>query len=196
MKIKKGDYGYIESNKKISTIKAFSGLGLILVVFFGGVLITKTRLNWFTFSSVLCALPVGKMIVNMIMTLPHKSMPMDLYNKIKAREEDIIIVYDLVITSQERAMQIDSIAIKGNTLCAYASDDKLNEESTTKYIKDILANNGYNTSIKIFKNINSYLMRIDEMNNNLSSEEKSDTAKEREKNKEVKAIETLLAISI
>lgn len=196
MKIKKGDYGYIDSNKKISTIKALSGLGLILIIFIMGIIITKTRLNWFTFSSVLCALPVGKMVVNMIMTFSHKSIPIDLYNKIKAKEEDITVIYDLVITSDESAMQIDSVTIKGNTLCAYTSDNKLNEEKTTKYIKTILANNGCNASIKIFKNLDSFLMRIDEIKNNLDSEEKSDTAKDRDKKKEVKAVETLLAISI
>jgi hypothetical protein len=196
MKIKKGNYRYIDSNKKISTIKACSGLGIILIVFIMGIIITKTRLNWFTFSSVLCALPVGKMVVNMIMTISHKSMPIDLYNKIQAKEEDITIIYDLVITSNEKVMQIDSVAIKSNTLCAYTTEDKLNEENTTKYIKDILANNGCNVSVKLFKTIDAYLVRLDEMKNNLDSEEKSDTAKEREKNKEVKAVETLLAISI
>ncbi len=196
MKIKKGDYGYIDYNKKISSIKALSGLGFILIIFFAGIIITKTRLNWFTFSSVLCALPVGKMVVNMIMTFSHKSISTDRYNEIKEKEEDIMVIYDLVITSYENAMQLDSVAIKGNTLCAYTSDDKLNEEKTTTYIKNILANNGCNTSVKIFKNLKSYLIRIDEIKNNLDSKENSDTAKEREKNKEVKAIETLLAISI
>lgn len=196
MKSKKGDYGYIERNKKLSIIKAVCGLGIILTIFLVGIIITKTRLNWFTFVSVLTALPVGKMVVNMIMTIPHKSIPIESYNRIKEKEDGIHIIYDLVITSYEFVMQIDSIAIKGNTLCAYSTDEKLNEENATKYIKNILVNNGCNTSVKIFKSLDGYLSRIDEMKNNFDSEEKSDKAKEREQNKENIAIDTLLAISI
>lgn len=196
MKIKKGSYGYIENNKKNSLIKSLSGLGIIIIVFILGLILTKTRLNWFTFVAVLCALPVGKMMVGLIMIWPHKSISKEKYNKIKEKEEGIVILYDLVITSYEKVMQIDSIAIKGNTLCAYTSDLKLIEENTAKYIKDILVNNGCNTSIKIYKNMDFYLTRIDEMKNNLITEEKSDLAKEREKKKENNIMETLLAISI
>lgn len=196
MKKKKGSYGYIDSNKKKKLIISSCGLGAIVTAFVLGLIITKTRLNWFTFVSVLGALPVGNMIVNMIVAFPHKSISIDAYNKIKGKEDGITILYDLVITSYENIMQIDSVAVKGNTLCAYTSDYKLNEDITTKYIKKILVNNGCNTSIKIFKDIDSYVSRIDEIKNNLNSEEKSETAKERDKSKEDKVVQTLLEISI
>ncbi|WP_147297418.1 hypothetical protein [Lachnotalea glycerini] len=196
MRIKKGSYGHIESNKRISMMKSFSGLGIILVIFVLGLVITKTRLNWFTFASVLCALPVGKTIVEFIVAWPHKPMPKEHYNKIKEKEEGMIILYDLVITSYEKIMQIDSIAIKGNTLCAYSTDKGLNHDHASKYIKNILVNNGCSTSVKIFEDVDTYLARIDEINSNLNREDKSDTAKDRDKNKEDKVVETLLEISI
>jgi hypothetical protein len=196
VKINKGSYGYIENNKKIFIIKALSGLGIILATFVTGLILTKSRLNWFTFAAVMLALPVGRIIVNMIMTLPHQSMDQEAYNKIKVKENGITILYDLVITSYEMAMQIDSVAIKGNTLCALSTDQKLSEEKAEKYIKNILANNGCHASIKIYKDMDSYLTRIDEIRNNFNTNEKSDTAKEREKNKEDRIVTTLCDISL
>lgn len=196
MQIKKGSYGYINYNKKISFIKAIGGLSIILIIFVVGLLITKTRLNWFTFVAVLFALPVGKMIVALIMTWTHQSMPVEEYKKINEITKDVCVVYDLVITSYENVMQLDSIAMKGNTLCAYTKDKKLVEEVSSKYIKNILANNGCNCLVKIYKDLNSYLSRIEEMKNNLEIDEKSEVTKERENKKEMKAVETLLDISI
>ncbi|MFA9375679.1 MAG: hypothetical protein ACERKZ_02880 [Lachnotalea sp.] len=196
MKIKKGCYGYIDTNKKNSMIKGLGGLAVIVIIYVLGIIITKTRLNWFTFSSVLCALPVGKMLVNMIIAFPHKSMEKGAYHKINEKEVGVTILYDLIITSDENIMQIDSIVIKGNTICAYTCDEKLNEDTTVKYIKNILVNNGCSTSIKIFKNLDAYLTRIEEIKNNFDSEGKSDTTKERDKNKEAKIVATLIAICI
>lgn len=194
MKIRKGSYGYIERNKKVSLIKSIGGLSIILVIFILGLIITKTRLNWFTFVSVLCALPVGKMIVAFIVAWPHKSISRKEYEKIKEKEEGIQIIYDLVITSYEKVMQIDSVAIIGSTLCAYSTDKKLVEQTATDYIKNMLTNNGCHASIKIYKDLDSYLSRIDEMKSNLNTQASREV--EKDKNKEMKAVETLLAISI
>lgn len=193
MKLKKGSYGYIDRNKRISFMKSMSGLAVILVVFVLGLILTKTRLNWFTFASVLCALPVGKMMVASIMAFPHKSIPQMEYDKIKEKEEGITIIYDLVITSYESIMQIDSVAMIGNTICAYSTDKKLEKEKAEKYITNILEDNGFNCSIKIYRDINIYLTCIDEMKNK-SYTFVNKTGKENKN--EIKAVETLLAISI
>lgn len=196
-KISKGMYKYIEYNKRYCIIKAAAGLSVILTIFIAGLIITKTRLNWFTFAAVLLAMPAGRAIVNAIMTLSHSSMEETDFNKIEeADNEDIEIIYDLVITAYEGVTQIDSAAVKGNTLCAYSTDKKLNIDKTSKYIKDMLANNGVNVSIKIYGELDKYIERIKEIEQNLDSDGKSDTAKERDKMKQDKIIATLLAISL
>lgn len=197
MKIQKGCYGYITNNKKFIAIKAAVGIGIILAIFIAGYIITKTNLNWFTFAAVLFAMPVGRIIVNFIMIVQHKSMPIEDYEKIKPLEdENIIILYDIVLTSYEKTMEIDSAAIKLNTLCAYSKSEQLDMNATTKHIKDILANSGCNASVKIYKDIDDYINRVKGMKNNLDLEDKSEKAIEREKQKEVKIKNVLCSISL
>ncbi|KAB1439551.1 hypothetical protein [Candidatus Galacturonibacter soehngenii] len=196
MKINKGKYGYIDYNRKRALIKSSIGLSVIIFIFIMGLILTKTRLNWFTFAAVMCALPVGKMVVALIMAWPHKSMPKEEYKRIEEIEKDLCILYDLVITSYENVMQIDSICLYGNTLCAFSKDTKLDMNTTTAYIKDILANNGYGCSMKIYQDLNAYVSRINEMKINLKEAKENEKAIKRRLEKEEKAVETLLAISI
>ncbi len=197
MKIEQGKYGYINYNKKKTAIKAGIEIAIIIALVAIGYIITKSKLNYFTVAAVVFALPTGRAIVNLVMAFPHKSMPKEVYDKVAALEDDNIrIIYDLVITSYDKVMEINSLAIKGNTICAYTKDDKLDINKASKYIKDILANNGCNASIKIYKDFEGYLARIKEIKNNLDSEEKSTKAIEREKQREEKTIATICAISL
>lgn len=196
-KISKGKYKYIEYNKKYCMLKAAAGLSVIIIIFIAGLIITKTRLNWFTFAAVLLAMPAGRAVVNAIMTFSHSSMQEAAFNRINELSNgDIEIIYDLVITSYEGAVQIDSVFVKGNTICAYSTDKKIDIDKTSKYIKDMLVNNGVNVSIKIYESLDKYIERIKEINQNLDNESRSDAAKERDKNKQDKIISTLLAISL
>lgn len=197
MKIEQGKYGYISYNKKRYGMKAAIEIAIIIAIVSVGYIITKTKLNYFTVVAVVLALPAGRAIVNFIMAFPHKSLSEEYYKKVaELEDENVKIVYDLVITSYEKVMKIPSLAIKGNTICAYTTDDNMDINKATKYIKDILANNGCASSIKIYKDFEDYLARIKEMKNNLDSEEKSEKAIEREKQKEEKAIATICAISL
>ncbi len=144
----------------------------------------------------MCALPVGRMVVALIMAWPHRSMSLQEYEKIKNMENELCMLYDLVITSYENVMQIDSIVLYDNTLCAFSKDTKLDTMSASKYIKEILANNGYACSIKIYQDLHAYLSRLKEIKVNLTESEGSEKAMERRKEKEMKAVETLLANSI
>lgn len=196
MKINKGKYGYINYNRKRTLIKAATGLSVIIIIFVIGLILTRTRLNWFTFASVMCALPVGKMVVSLIMAWPHRSMSEEDYKKIKETGNELCLLYDLVITSYENVMQIDSLALYDNTLCAFSKDTKLDTKTASNHIKDILANNGYGCSIKIYQDLNAYLLRLNEIKINLKEVKGNEKAIVRRKEKETKAVETLLAISI
>lgn len=196
MKINKGKYGYINYNRKRLLIKSSIGLSVIIIIFIIGLILTKTRLNWFTFAAVMCALPVGKMVVALIMAWPHKSMPEEEYKRIEDAGQELCMLYDLVITSYENVMQIDSLCLYDNTLCAFSKDTKLDTNKTTKYIKDILANNGYGCSMKIYQDLNAYVSRMNEMKIILKEANENEKAIKRRLEKEEKAVETLLAISI
>ena len=69
VKIEKGDFGYIRSQKKKRILITCCLFAITLLIYFTGLIQTKTRLNMFTFVAIMGCLPAGKSAVGMIMIL-------------------------------------------------------------------------------------------------------------------------------
>ena len=116
MKSAKGEAGYIQKKKKQEIIKTVIEFGLVAAIFLTGYLTSKTRLNWLTMIAVLGCLPGAKSLVGVIMIAPHKSLDTEKAAEIDGKAEKLVKAYDMVLTSYERVMPIDSIVILGNIL--------------------------------------------------------------------------------
>lgn len=66
MKIQKGDFGYINAQKKKRTLITAVLFLIPLVIFFTGLHETGTRLNLFTFVAIMGCLPASRSAVGMI----------------------------------------------------------------------------------------------------------------------------------
>lgn len=166
MKINKGDFGYIPSQKKKRTILTTILFAIPLVIFFTGLCITKTRLNLFTFVAIMGCLPASKCAVDMIMMLLRKPMEESVYKQIEKHKGDLVMAYELTITAYEKNTQIDSIAVCGNQVAGYTSSKDADLPFVEKHIKEILKGNGYRVNVKIFKDLKPYLERLNSLNQN------------------------------
>lgn len=113
MKVIKGEAGYIQAKKKQEIIKTCMEFALVLAIFITGFVTTKTRLNLLTVVAVLGCLPAAKALVGVIMLIPHKSMENDKVREIEEKAPELVKAYDMVLTSYEKIMPIDSIVILG-----------------------------------------------------------------------------------
>lgn len=164
MKVNKGDFGYIQSQKKKRTLLTAVLFAIPLLIFFTGLYATKTRLNLFTFVAIMGCLPASKCAVGMIMMLMQKPMAKEEYLQIEKRRGELVMAYELTVTAYEKNTQIDSIAVCGNTVVGYSSSPKADLPFVEKHIKDILKGNGYRVNVKIFKELKPYLERLDSLN--------------------------------
>ena len=120
MKIQKGDAGYLRRRKRLLILEAVVSFGLVAALVIAGYVTTKTKLNLLTVVAVLGCLPASRILVNLIMVMPHDSIDEATELEISAVTEELTVAYDLVITSEKKAMPVaaKSGIFAGFRLCA------------------------------------------------------------------------------
>ena len=175
MKIQKGDAGYLRRRKRLLILEAVVSFGLVAALVIAGYVTTKTKLNLLTVVAVLGCLPASRILVNLIMVMPHDSID-------EATELEISAVteYDLVITSEKKAMPVAAVAIYNNTICGYVPVKKVDVDYAAKHIKSIMKQNQFDkVVVKLFHDYKAFLTRAEGMNN-IASVEQQDTRKHEE----------------
>lgn len=162
-KIKKGDFGYIQSQKKKRTIYTILALIPPLTVFFVGWIINKDRNTVFTVFAAVGCLPACKFAVSAIMMYLQKPMLEDDYKQIEQHKEGLVCAYELPVSAYEKQTFLDSVAVCGNNVVAYTSREKSDIPFVEKHIQTILRQNGYYVTIKVFRRLPEYLNRLDSM---------------------------------
>lgn len=162
-KIRKGDFGYITSQKKKRTLYTILAFIAPLSVFFTGLIIKGNRNTVFTVVAVVACLPACKFAVGMIMMYIQKPMSEKDYQQIEKHKNGLPLGYELVISAYEKQTFVDSMAVCGNTVVGYTSREKSDIPFTEKHIQSILRQNGYYVNVKIFRKLPDYLNRLESM---------------------------------
>ena len=179
MKQRKGEPGYISRHKKAVIIKASLEFAIVVALLLLGWFQTKTRLNVLTIVAVVGCLPASKALVEVIMIIPHKSITLELAEKIKNVSCFLTTAYDLILTSEKHIMSIDSVLIADNTICGYSSSEKIDIAFAEKHIKQYLyANQFTDISVKIFRDEKTFLKRAEEMDRHANQREEDCSIKE------------------
>lgn len=164
-KIRKGDYGYISSQKKRRLAITLVLFAIPLMIFFTGLIQTKTRNNLLTVVALLGCLPACKSLVGMIMMWMQKPMKREIYEKIVPHTGDLVMSYEMCLTTYEKNLFVDAFAVCGNTVVGYA--DQLKQKDSAymeEHVQKILRSNGYKEKVRIFTELKPFLERLDYMN--------------------------------
>ena len=164
--MKKGDFGYIKSNIKKSRLRT-AILGSVCAFFFlFGYFHFGTNKNFLTIISTVLCIPLGLSLVNHIMFLRAKPCSKEAYKKIEEHRAGLIVNYDLFITSEKKDYSVSSIATLDKRIIAFVEDEKVDTEALELHIKRQIALSKYHDfMINISKNLDEYILLIDELNN-------------------------------
>lgn len=177
MKINKGDAGYINSRKKRVILKTVLEFGIVAALVALGYWQTGTKLNMLTLVAVLGCLPASKALVEVITIFPFKSINKDVAEEIAQKANLLTVSFDMVLTTNDKIMQIDSVVISNNTICGYTASEKVDIAFAAKHMKQMMYNNRFtDVSVKIFDNYTQFLTRAEGMNN-IAAIDKNDTKK-------------------
>lgn len=185
MKTKKGCAGYLRARKIQLTMETVLAFSMVAAIVITGYLTTHTKLNLLTLVAVLGCLPACRLLVNLIMVLPYHSINEAKELEISGVTEELTVVYDLVVTSEKKAMPVEAAVIFNNTICGYASSPKVDTAYAAEHIKSIMKQNQINKlTVKIFHDYMAFLSRAEGMNN-IASVEQEDTRRHEESIKEI-----------
>lgn len=162
--IKKGEYGYIASQRKKEIIRTIVLFLLSLAVYLCGYITTGSNKNLLTIVAVLGCLPACKSAVSMIMFLKAHGCSGELHDKITGRAVGLPQLYDNVVTSYEAAYELPHMVFKGNNLIGISVDPKCKVSACEKHIHSMcVQNNIHDVNIKIFTDVPKYLNRLDQL---------------------------------
>ena len=177
MKIKKGDAGYITSRKKRVIIKTILMFGIVAALVALGIWQTGDKMNMLTLVAILGCLPASKSLVEVIVIAPYKSVSKEMAEEVSTKANLLTVSFDMVFTTKEHFMPVECAVISNNTICGYASSNKVGTQIVSNHIKKMMQENRFtDVSVKIFDNYTQFLTRAEGMNN-IAAVEKNDTKK-------------------
>ncbi len=164
MKKYKGDYGYIEYQKKLGIIRTAAFLVVVLGFFIAGILIFGSQKNVLSIIAALICLPTGWSAVNLIMFLRARSLSESDHSRIEDHRGGLLIHYDHIITSYDKNFNLSASTVLEKNICCYMDDPKADERDLEKHIKKMMAQGGCSDmSIKVFRKLDDFCTRLDQL---------------------------------
>ena len=162
MKAKRGDYGYIKVRKRNAVLKTVLLALIGIAVFVTGLLLNKmSNKNIFTVIAVLFVLPGAKSLVAFIVLFPYRTVSEELYKKAEGRLVSGMMLYaDLVITSSEKVMHLDLLAVGNGQVIGLLGSKKQDISYVRKYLRDGVHNWGTDYKVKIVEEENIFLTEL------------------------------------
>lgn len=135
-KVEKGEFGYINDQRKRYMTKIILYIVIAAAIFFIGLLLNKfDKANIFTVFAILVVLPWARAVVGYVVLWKHHSVTKESYDKVSSViREDQKLYTDMVITSPEKIMELDYIVKGQGTVIALAGT----KGQDIKYIQDYL----------------------------------------------------------
>lgn len=172
MKAKKGDFGYIHREKIKRLLTTLILFAIPLAAFVGGVLVTKTKNNIITVIALVGCLPACRSLVSTIMMWMQKPMDSAAYEKIRSHAGNLVMAYEMYLTTYEKSTFVESFAVCGNKVAGYSSRIEGSPQFVEQHVKKILKQNGYKTDVKVMTELKPYLERLDYLNEHQEELEK------------------------
>ncbi|MDO4621511.1 MAG: hypothetical protein Q4B22_01005 [Eubacteriales bacterium] len=168
MKIKKGEFGYIRSQK----IKRFIRMLIFWAIDFGifavGLKLNHgERRNIYTIIAALGCIPGAMATVSVFMIFRCRSMSEELYREIAAHVGELPVLYENYFTTYEKNLFVDAMVLCGETAVGYTETNLGTRELHffEEHIRKQLAAAGYRVAVKIFSTgtKKNFLERADQM---------------------------------
>ncbi len=163
----RGAFGYTQQRKMLAIagviLMAILGVTIFLIGYF---INNDSNKNMFTVVAVLFTLPGAKFLVRYIILFKSQKVSVDEYENVKKIGENGCKLYSqVVITSKDKVMYVDYIAVKYENVIVKISKNQKDKEYIQDYLKKGVQNWGENYKVVVFdeqKKFENALKRIGE----------------------------------
>lgn len=173
MKEKKGYYGYVKKERIKRLVTTLALFAIPLLLFVTGYVTTKSTKNLFTVIAVVGCLPACKSMVGLIMIFLVKPMKEGDYRKISSHAGNVLVGYELYITSYDNSEFVCAAAVHGSQIICYSDRLKNPPELLEEHIGKLMDQNGYHQKVKVFTRLDQFTDRLDTLNAHLEELDKT-----------------------
>lgn len=167
----KGSYLYIKKQTIFEIIKTVFLFAMALGIFFIGYKTLGTKKSLWSVIAVLGLLPASKSLVETIMFLRFRSLNYEVFKIISDAAQNLPILYENIITTAKSTYFIDSLCYAKGSMILYYDGDIKNNKYIETHFSDVLKAGGHkNVSIKIYNNVEDYIIRLNEINEHFNDE--------------------------
>lgn len=178
MKKNKGEYGYIHSQKIKRTLITIVMFAIPITIFITGLIITKTRLNMFTFVAIMGCLPASRSATGLAMMLMQKPASEELHTRVESVRGKVTVLYDMVFTAYQKNVPVDCVSVSDTQVIGYVSSKKADIPFGENHIREILRSNGCKSAgVKLFRDEKPFLDQVKLMNKKISEDGKDSGTK-------------------
>lgn len=153
MKIEKGDYGYVKSQKLKRLGWTLGFFAIPVAVFLFGFIINKgDRMNIYSVIAAVGCIPGALSAVTMITMWLRKPISETLYGEIQKVCGSQTLAYELYVTTQEASLFFDAVLFSGDAVTAYCDRTVKKDDAAIlqAHIKKSLKTERYDAVVKIF----------------------------------------------
>lgn len=158
MKKEKGTRGYLKQKKIYQLLLTLACMIGVLVFIMIGFFVNKSVENMFTVIAVVLVIPASKFLVGYIVLIPYVQPDEKFYQRVFSNKYELLT--ELVITSTEKIMGVDFVAVKSKRVYCYISDKKIDKNYLEKYIKEIISEKYEGVGVKVFTDEEKYVLAV------------------------------------
>jgi len=165
-KYSKGDYEYAKYHKNRVILFTIILFAVSISLYLLGYITTKSNKNYLTIVAILGLLPASKSLVSVIMNLKVKTSDITFKNKVDENINKLCGMYHILFTSYDANFYFSHLTITNNSLICFCDDPKVDEKKFKEHLEKHMKIEGIdnNIIIKVFKDEDSYIKRLIDLN--------------------------------
>lgn len=174
MKIRKGEYGYIRSEKKRRLLRTVVLFGGAFGIFAAGLAANGgDRQNIWSVAAAVACIPGAMSMTGLIMMLLRRPMDEALYQRFSRAAGSLPMLYELYLTTQDKNLFLDAAAVSGEYVMAFTGTSASPGDLAfmEKHIRRLYQAEGWRMTVKIYTDPGKYEERLRQLAGHREPEE-------------------------
>ena len=159
-KPQKGQKGYRNYHKKTELLKILAGSAVILMFLGARMAVKETAWkNILTVSAILTVLPTANLASPFLAALPCKGPKEEFYRMLAPFEGQMVVLYDLILTSKEWIMPMDGILVHPSGVYTYCTSQKVKAAKAEAFFSGLFHSHRLELPVKVITDEKAFFKR-------------------------------------
>ncbi|MCR4891217.1 MAG: hypothetical protein K5989_03410 [Lachnospiraceae bacterium] len=159
--VAKGQYGYLNSRKKISIFRCLLCCALTLLLVLCGRVFFRQHGGLFVILAIISAVPAAMSAVTMTMFLRFQTGRREVFDEVEKVKENAQVFYDSVITTREKSYPVNCFAAFNKNLLVLSEYEGVDEAPLIHHLENMAKKNGFKDwNIKLFRDLSKFTTRL------------------------------------